>query len=375
MSAEVVRDLIEKFNDGDYEDDIEPYFNDVITFFNYVKKYNLLDEIDLGQIPSNEFDNELFDFLVESNVINNLDYDSIPEEFKNHWLLYHLEKNYEWAIKYITDNLITDVDVRPDGFYLHLRDREELSSYFCSGGRRDMGAKEVAKQVLSDGGLGNDWYFDYDRKPSDTIDELDDANKTSLENMIFKEIGDVELSLEDYNSDFFEHLSEIQNTEGYFRIRPEDMNSLLSNENAINEIFRNDLEDLGGNLRNLYWNAENSAYEDEVYNLVYDGLQEFFEGRVDEVRRDVTKSDGSKVTRYDSYIKIRNFVSIISEFLENNKGGTYTDSFLEYFGGFTALIDAMVYNDEVECIDFRIPDYPDWDMTRKNINNLFHDYI
>ena len=32
-------------------------------------------------------------------------------------------------------------------------------------------------------------------------------------------------------------------------------------------------------------------------------------------------------------------------------------------------------DDDIECIDFRIPDYPDWDRTRRNINELFYDYI
>ncbi len=39
------------------------------------------------------------------------------------------------------------------------------------------------------------------------------------------------------------------------------------------------------------------------------------------------------------------------------------------------LINNMIYNDDVECIDIRIPDYPDWDRTIRNINEMFLDYI
>jgi len=53
----------------------------------------------------------------------------------------------------------------------------------------------------------------------------------------------------------------------------------------------------------------------------------------------------------------------------------YTDSHLEYFGDFINLLVAMINESEVECIDFRVPDYPDWDRTRKNINENFTDYI
>ena len=32
-------------------------------------------------------------------------------------------------------------------------------------------------------------------------------------------------------------------------------------------------------------------------------------------------------------------------------------------------------NDDIDCIDFRVPEYPDWNRTTKNINELFNDYI
>jgi hypothetical protein len=275
---------------------------------------------------------------------------------------------------FITNGLITDVKIRPDGFYLHLRDREELEILFC-GGRRDEGARGVAKLVLSEDGLGHDWYFDDRVHPHQVVDELDDANITALKDIIFKEIGDTELSLEDYDSDFFSELSEEQGTEGYFRIRAEDLNGLVSDEDAFNELCKKDLDELGSNLRSLYWNSENSAYEDEVYDLVYGGLEEYFEGRISDVPREVTRTDGSKITRYDSYIKIRDFQNIINIFLENNKGGGYSDSHLEYFGGLTELMKEMIYQDDIECIDFRVPEYPDWNRTTKNINEMFYDYV
>jgi len=374
MSLETAKDLVQSFNSGEYEDNIEPYFNDLMTFFRYIKKYGLLDELDLGQIPTNEFDDELWDFLVESGLLLNTNYDYLPEEFKNHYLLYHLENNYEWAMEYITEYLLTDVSIRQDGFYLHLRDREELEELFCED-RRGGNARHVAKLILSEDGLGHDWYYDDSVTPHQVVDELDDANITTLKDIIYKEIGDKELSLEDYDSDFFSELSEEQGTEGYFRIRAEDLNGLVSDESAFNELCKNDLDELGSNLRSLYWQSENSAYEDEVYELVYGGLEEYFEGRISEVPREVTMSDGTKKTRYDQFIKVRDFQNIVTTFLENRKGRAYSDSFLEYYGGLITLMDSMVYNDEMDCIDFRAPDYPDWDRTIKNINEMFNEYI
>ena len=376
MSLDRVKNLIESFNDGEYEDEIKPYFNTLINFFKFIKKYNLLEELDLREIPPNDFSNELFDYLVESGIMSNLDSDSIPEEFINNYLLHGLTYNYEDTVKYITRQLLTDVEIRPDGFYLYLgNDRDELASFFCGSSRRDVSPEDVAKQVFSEDGLGDNWHFDAYTKPSDVIDDLDEKNTIHLKDVIFKEIGNVELSLEDYDSDFFSSLSEEQGTEGYFKIGPEDLNELIKDSDAINELCKQDLSELGQELKNIYWNAYNSAYENEIYKLVYDGLDEFFEGKIDEVPKETTKSDGKKVTTYLNYIKIRDFVGNITLFLENNKGQSYSDSYLDYFGSYTTLMKQLIYDQDYECIDFRTPDYPDWSTIQKYINEMFDDYI
>ena len=371
-----VNNIIEEFNDGNW-DKISSIFNGrILTFFRFIKGKNLLNKIDINNIPSDDFSNEVFDYLVESDIISNLEYDSVPESFINNYLLHGLEHNYDNTIKYITSNLLTDVEIRPDGFYLYLgNDRDELASFFCGSSRRDVSAEDVAKQIFDGDGLSDDWYFDVDTKPSEVIDDLDEKNTAHLKDVIFKEIGNVELSLEDYDSDFFEILSEDQGTEGYFKIGPEDLNELIKDSEAINELCKNDLSELGQELQSVYWNAYNSAYQNEIYELVYNGLDEYFEGKVDEFPKEYTMSDGKKHSIYVNYIKIRNFVGDITLFLENNRGQSYSDSYLDYFGSYTTLMKQLIYDGDFECIDFRTPDYPDWTITRKYINEMFDDYI
>lgn len=375
MSTERATELIELFNDGEYEDEIKPYFNSLINFFKFVKKYNRLDEIDLSQISGDDFTEDTFNFVSENNMLTKLDYDDVPEELRNVFLLSELNNNYEKTVIYITNNLITDIEIRPDGFYLKLRDREELADLFCEGGRNDIGPIGVAKQILSDEGLGHEWFYDSSRKPSDTIDELDEANIIRLKDIIFKEIGNVELSLGDYKSEFFSELSEEQGTEGYFTIKAEDLNELLKNEDAINELCNTNLEEIGHELTNLYSNAENAAYEDEIYTSVYNGLDEYFEGGILESPKEITRYDGTKVTKYFNHIKIRDFIGSIKTFLYENKFDTYNESFLEYFGTYVSMMNQLMIDGEYSCIDFRVPDYPDWDLTSKNINDMFGDFI
>jgi hypothetical protein len=363
--------LIEKFNNDNWGEISSIFNRKILTFFRFIKGKNLLHKIDISNIPSDEYSNEVFDYLAENDIISNLSYDDVPESFINNYLLYGLEHNYDETINYITRNLITDVKIRPDGLYLYLgNDRDDLVSFFCRSSRGDVSAADVAKKIFSEDGL-NDWYFDTDGvKPSDVIDDLDEKNTIHLKDAIFKEIGNVELSLEDYSSDFFESLSEEQGTEGYFKIQAEDLNELIKDSDAIDELCKQDLSELGQELGNIYWDAYNTAYEDEIYELVYDGLDEYFEGKIDEVISNV----GGK-PQYLSYIKIRDFVGNISLFLENNKGGTYSDSQLDYFGGYTTLMKHLIYNQDYDCIDFKTPDYPDWDITRKYINEVFGEHI
>jgi hypothetical protein len=106
MSLERSRQLVDSFNDGEYGDNIEPYFNDYITFFKFVKKYGLLDELDLGQISYRDWDNEIINYLDENGVLSNLSYDDAPDELKNILLLKGLEDNYEDTVYFIIKNLI-----------------------------------------------------------------------------------------------------------------------------------------------------------------------------------------------------------------------------------------------------------------------------
>jgi hypothetical protein len=370
MSLERAKDLVDVFNNGDFYDDIEPYFNDLITFFKFIKKYGLLDELNLDQISHRDWDDEIIDFLDENGVLKNLSYHNAPPELANILLLRGLEDNYEDTIVFITSDLLTDVEIRPDGFYLYLKDREELANFYCGSNRRSDGVRYVAEQVFSEDGLDYDLY-DSNTKPYETVTELDDTNLTKLKDIIYKEVGNVELLLDDYNSDFFESLSEEQGTPGYFRIRPEDLNDLLKDTDATNELFSNDLEEVGQELRSLYHNAENSAYEQEIHDAIYGGLDELFEGKIDEVP--ISGKDGK--TRYFQYIKIRDFVKEIKGFLENNRGATYSDSFLEYYGTYSEFLVGLINDGIIECIDVRLPDYPDYSMTQKNINDYFNDYI
>jgi hypothetical protein len=121
--------LITDFNDRDYNSDIKPLFNDIVTFLRFATKHNFIDELLLDNIPHDEFGDAL-SYLDGLGKVESLDYDSVPEEFKNELLLYKLEKNPQETLDYVTSNLITDVRFMNGGYYLYVKDRTELADLF-----------------------------------------------------------------------------------------------------------------------------------------------------------------------------------------------------------------------------------------------------
>jgi len=368
--------FLEWFHDGresEY-DKILKVFQTTRRFLQAVIKYGEKDEIDISYIPDKEWknDNELFDFIAENGFLEGIGYDDLEDTVKNYYLLWMVNKDTNSALKYICDNILTDVVIRDDGFWLRLRDREELADFFRSSSRRsDYDLQDIAKSVLGDGGLEYGWYSDTtDDVYRDVIEVLNEKNIQLLANYILENIGNNDLNVSDYNSDFFEELAQVQARDGVFQITQDNVMSLIKDEESMKDLMQKDLYDLKGELYSIHNNAYNSAYENTIYDQVMDGLTEYFSPPIDEVAKQV----GEK-TRYTPYIKIRDFYSNVLAFIENNLGMGYSDSILEYFGSYTGMMGQLFQEEVYEPIDFRVDDYPDYREVDKAINDYFGDYI
>ena len=334
---------------------------------NKVELYN----IDIAYIPSIEFekDKELFDFLAENGFLDDVEYNNLDDTIKNYYLQWFLNKDATEALNFICSDLLTDVEPRGDDYWLHLRDREELADYFRSSSRRsDYDLQQIAKQVLVDGGLDYGWYDDTtDDVYRDVIEVLNEQNLHHLANYILENIGNKDLSTDDFGSEFF---IEMADTDGLFQITSDNVMFLIENERAMDELLDTDLSDLKSELYSVHNTAYNRSYEDMIYNQVMYGLDEYFSSPIDEVAKQV----GEK-TRYTYYIKIRDFYSNVLAFIENNLGGGWNESVLEYFGSYTGMMNQLFSEEVYEPIDFRVDDYPDYRKVDSQINELFGDYI
>jgi hypothetical protein len=369
--------FLEWFHDGresEY-DKILKVFQTTRRFLQAVIKYGEKDQIDIGYIPNKEWrnDDDLFDFLAENGFLDNVDYNSLEDDsLKNYYLRWMMNKDTNSTLNYICNNILTDVEIRDDGYWLRLRDRDELAEFFKSSSRRsDYDIQEIAKSVLGDNGLDYEYFYNttYDVY-SDVIEELNEKNIQHLANYILKNIGNNDLNISDYNSDFFEELQEIQARDGIFQITQDNVMSLIKDKEAMEELMQKDLSDLEGELYSIHSNAYNSVYENTIYTQVMDGLEEYFSSPIDEVAKQV----GEK-TRYTPYIKIRDFYSNVLAFIENNLGMGYSDSILEYFGSYTGMMGQLFQEEVYEPIDFRVDDYPDHREVDQAINDYFGDYI
>jgi hypothetical protein len=342
--SDAARELLDEFNEGNW-DEVGSYFNDDFSLF--------------------------LDYLEKNGLEGELDYDSVDDEWQNIILLRKLEKYPQETLKYICDNIITDVYPMDGGYYLYLRDRTELAVLFDNYGR-DTTPRNVAENVL-----GEDYWEPYwdttDDVYRDVIDDLNGENLQHLANYIVKNIGDQELPLDDYEDALFHQFSEEQGTEGVFKITSENVMKFIKDEEAMKEMFKKDLDELKSELYSIHNNAYNGAYTDEIYNNVWSELSEYFEPKSWKYNEVERYYDGKKIQQ--EYIKINDFYSDIYTFLSENEDKQYSDQSLGYWGSYTGFVSNMMDNGERDWLSFRIPDYPDWTRIKKNINDIFVDYI
>jgi len=364
--------FLEWFHDGRESEynNILKVFKKTRNFLKIIVNRKLQNQVDITYIPNKEFENdpELFDFLAENGFLDDVDYNNLEEDLKNYYLQWMMNKDTNSALKFICDNILTDVEIRGDGYWLRLRDRDELAVFFDDTGRNGT-AQDIAKHVFSEDMWEPYWDTTSDVY-RDVIEDIDDNNKKHLGSYILREIGNQDLNVEDYSADFFHELAEVQARDGFFQITQDDVMNLIEDSEAMNELLDGDLDELKSQLDSLHSSAYNSAYEEECYDLVYKGLDKYFSSKIMEE----TKQVGEK-TKYIPYIKISDFKGDIMAFINENKGNGYSYSNLDYEGSYTGMMGQLFNDDVYDEIDFRTPDYADWDRIRKNIDDMFQDYV
>ena len=332
-----ILDLVNDFNNGDLE--VEKYFNDYETFFNVLKKRNLMHLIDPTGQDSESWQNE---YLI--------------------WLYGYDKLQFR---KTVVNLLNSDLEIDEEGnIFLSTNDRGSLSRLFCDG-RNDI-SRDTIEQILS--GEGDVWepYWDTtDDLHRDVIEELTPENDKRLQEYIVDTLKDVKIQPE---TEELELIASEQGHPEYVIVSSDNVKRIVDDKETMEYLFENGLEDLESELRNIHSNSYNSAYESEVWNNIWSKLQEYFDGDGKWVSRPHTYKKDTMVEIFEIPVA-SNFDDIILDYLAQNKNYGSSGT-LEYHGSYLSIIEEID-----DCLSVHAPDYPNSSEVDKNINIHFQDYI
>jgi len=291
-----------------------------------------------------------YDFL-EKKIDVSMDYvtEFFMEEIPQAYLKILYNKNPQSTIDYVVDEFLGDVKKEGDKYYM-IMSRDDLSEFFDDRGRNGT-ARDVAKRVLTD--EPTDWYYNDSVDVSTVVEELDEGNFDNLLHKFF-----VEHEGEEYDGEI---------------ITQEFMKNTTKNE-LSDMIYKLD-DELSSNLTSLYSTAENYAYEEEIYNLVNRELKDFFgtEKWGDYITSQIRKVDGTVVNRETFRVDVTNLLKrIVLEYIDMHI--TEPDNQFDYQANLENVIKDW-FNETEDYLDFRVPEYPDYRLLEKQINDLYSDYI
>ena len=330
-----ISELIEMFNEGDT--DFIKYVNNIETFFKIVNKRGLIDELD----PDGK----------------------LAEHYQNELLLFYYENNKEKFWEYITKYL-GDVELVNGEAYLVVNSQGELSELFCSGNRNDL-SRDTVESLLS--GEYDSFSYGWDSHDltddvyRDVIEELTKENILELKDYVLKTLEGQQV---DVRSELLNSIAKEQGNE-YVIVDQSNIDQIVDSKETMTELMDNELSDLRGELYSIYGSAYNNAYEEELYEDVWNELSTYF-GKGEWVSRPHVYKKDTEVQKYRA--PINNFESNILDFLNQNKG--YSSGTIEYWGSYLGIL-----KDGWDCLSVYPSDYPDSRKVDKNINMYFSDYI
>jgi hypothetical protein len=258
-------------------------------------------------------------------------------------------------------------------YYIRVRDREDFAELFYNGGR-DTSARDVAKAVLGeDNDMFDRWGNTTDDIYRDVVEELNPENIERLKQNMLNQLTNWKIEVDDETPDLFNNYSE----DGIFYLTPENVGDVIGDEESFMYLINNDyLEDLESELYGIHSNAYNSAYETEIYNDVTSELETFFDMKSAKWEAVPSFKGSEKLTEF-YFIKFNpgEVVNSIRKYVEEKNNWGYYDYNLNYVSTWLNMMNTFMENGDESYLDFRIPDYPDFRLVDKYINEFFPDYI
>ena len=342
---ELIQDYIDEFNSGEL-DSLLSMFGDMENILTFFKKRNALHLIDPFSGELTDYQNEILNYL-----LNNL--------------------NDKSMMKYI-DSQLSDIEVKEDGYYLQLSDKSDLSGLFKDYSR-DTSPRDIVKALFND----DNWEHFSDTTDDiyrDVIEELNPENIERLKQHMLDVLTNWKIEIDDETPELFDNYAD---DEGVFYVTPENVGEVIGDKESFMYLLDNDyLPDVTGDLHSIHYNAYNQAYESEIYDDVMSELETFFDVTTSKWIT-VPSSVNPEILRefYEIRFKPNEVVNSIKKYVADRNNWGYYAYNIDYMGTWLTLMDSLMDNGEEEWLSFRIPDYADWTLTKRYINELFPDYI
>jgi hypothetical protein len=340
-----LQEYIDEFNSGDIEG-LQSIFGDMENILTFFQKQNVLHLID-------PFDSDLDDYQLE--ILNFL-----------------LNKSNDKTIMKKIVDLFADVVIKEDGYYLKLSDKSDLSELFKTYSR-DVGPSDIVKSLFND----DNWeHFSNttDDIYDDVIEVLTPENIELLKTHILDTLTNWKIEIDDDSPDLFRDYSD---DEGVFYLTPENVNTIIGDKESFMYLLDNDyLPDVTGDLHSVHYNAYNQAYESEIYDDVMSELETFFDVKTGKWITE-PNSVNPELLREFYTIKFNpnEVVNSVKKYIGDTNNWGYYNNNIDYIGTWLSLMDILMDSGQEDYLDFRIPDYADWTLTKKYINEIFPDYI
>ena len=323
-------DLIQFLEDNDLGDFIKKYFNgDSDSFIKFLKSKNLL--------------GEMLDHLIEEGYLT---------EAMNAYY----EEDPEFVVEFLLGYL-NDVTMSDNKYWMRI-DREDLSKFFEDN--RD-NSRGLAKLILQDdtpfldivSGIYNLLSF---------IEVLSPENLNHLKQSVYKEVEGKEVEVND--------IKDIVTFDLIDNMDDDELSAFIK-ENAP-EVLQE--------LENIHRYAEESAYYDELYNDVMNGLRNLFEEHffmreVPYKRKTYKAGTNQPIEVDDTYTQVdvtKLLPRVVKRVLD--WGGYQSDNDFEYYGSLEDLLEYYL-DEEGELIRVSWPEWADDERMKEFINDNFKDYI
>ena len=306
------------------------------------------------------FDNDyqlLFKFLEKRGALKFLDPNNYV--YQNPLLIYLQKEDKEKFAKWIT-HYLDDVVYENGKYYLVVNNKSELVHLFCE--TRNSLPTETVEAILSGEG-DNDFWGDYYTESlyRDIVLELTKSNLLRLKEYIIDTLKNVQLSTDTI---LLEDIAREQGHPEYVTVDSESIDYIVDDKDTMNHLLENELSNtLTPELGNIHNAAYNMAYEDDLYEGVWDKLNEYFFGQGEWISRPHKYGKNIEVQFFK--IEIANFEHEILQFLKDDMYN------LDYYDEYIKLLRSQMD----ECLKVYPPDYPSARKVDKLINELFTDYI